>query len=64
MEPKHQDHHPDDHPSRLTDRAPPDPSASGDLREIDPDRGIKLEALFIAALMMLCAGSTLWSWFG
>ena len=62
MTPTHQDNHADDHPSRLIDRAPPDPSASGDLREIDPDRGIKLEALFLAALILLCAVSTVWSW--
>lgn len=64
MAPTHQDNHPGDHPSRLANRAMPDPSAPGDLPGVDPDRGIRLEALFLAALMVLGAVSTLWSWFG
>ena len=62
MAPTHQDHPPGDHHSRSGNRALPDPWAPGDLPEIDPDRGIWLEALFLAALMLLCAVSTVWGW--
>ena len=63
MAPTHQDNHPGNHPSRLADLPPPGPSPSSDAAEVHPDRGIRLEALFLAGLILLGFGSTVWSWF-
>lgn len=62
MAPTHQDNHPGNHPSRLTELPLPGPSPASDPAGADPDRGIRFEALFLAALMLLCAVSTVWSW--
>ena len=62
MTPTHQDNHASNHPFRLADPAVPAPSPSSNPPPADRDRGILLEALFLAALMLLCAVSTVWGW--
>ena len=63
MTPTHQDNHASNHAFRLAEPAVSAPLPSSDPPPADRDRGILLEALFLAALILLCAVSTVWRWF-